>query len=47
MIDVELAELKRQLTKEDSEKRKTGATFPHDIAPSVLLQKMLDIEAFQ
>lgn len=45
--DIALAELKRQLAEEESEKQKAGTAFPHNITPSVLLQKVLEIEAAQ
>jgi hypothetical protein len=45
--DIALSELKSQLAKEDSERRKAGGTFTHEITPSIFIQRALDIEAAQ
>ena len=47
LIDGLLDELKKQLTGEDSERRKAGVVFPHEMSPTVFLRQALDVEAAQ
>lgn len=42
-----LNKLKGQLAKEESEQLKIGVSFPHDVSPSIFLQRAFDVEAAQ